>query len=73
MQVADFYKGSNLIIGTKRRIGGVRLEATDVEWQHGSGPTVSGPIIDLLMAMTGRRPALDDLQGDGVATLSSRP
>jgi hypothetical protein len=25
------------------------------------------------MAMTGRKPALDDLSGDGVATLRSRP
>jgi uncharacterized protein (TIGR03083 family) len=72
-KVADFFKGSNLIIGTKRRIGGVHLEATDVNWQYGTGPTVSGPMIDLLMAMTGRQHALDDLRGDGVATLSSRP
>ena len=27
--VADFYKGSNLLIGAKRRISGLRLKATD--------------------------------------------
>ena len=32
----------------------------------------SGPILDLLMAMTGRKPALESLSGDGVATLRSR-
>lgn len=29
--VADFYKGFNLVLGTKRRIAGLRLEATDTE------------------------------------------
>jgi uncharacterized protein (TIGR03083 family) len=71
-QVADFYKSSNLIIGAKRRIDGVRLVATDTEWSHGSGPEVSGPIVALLLAMTGRKAALGDLSGDGVATLQQR-
>jgi uncharacterized protein (TIGR03083 family) len=73
VRVADFYKGSNLVIGAKRRIAGVRLRATDTDWSHGEGPEVSGPIMSLLLAMTGRKAALDDLDGEGVATLSSRP
>jgi uncharacterized protein (TIGR03083 family) len=72
VQVADFFKGSNLIIGTKKRIAGLTLQATDADWRHGDGPTVEGPILDLLMAMTGRKPALDSLSGDGVAALRSR-
>jgi uncharacterized protein (TIGR03083 family) len=72
-QVADFYKASNLIIGAKRRIAGVRLVATDTEWSHGSGPEVSGPIVAVLLAMTGRKAALGDLSGDGVSTLQQRP
>jgi uncharacterized protein (TIGR03083 family) len=72
IRVADFYKGSNLILGTKRRIEGLSLEATDADWRHGTGPTVSGPMINLVMAMTGRKPALDELSGDGVATLAAR-
>ena len=71
-RVADFYKGSNLVIGAKKRIAGVKLQATDTEWSNGSGPEVSGPILSLMMAMTGRKAALDDLTGEGVATLSSR-
>ncbi len=71
VQVADFYKGSNLLIGSKRRVGGVALRATDADWSHGTGPEVSGPILSLVMAMTGRQAALDDLTGDGVATLRS--
>jgi uncharacterized protein (TIGR03083 family) len=72
VQAADFFKGSNLIIGTKRRIAGVSLQATDTEWEHGSGPLVSGPVTSLLVAMTGRKPALDDLAGDGVSVLRER-
>lgn len=71
-RVADFYKDSNLVIGAKRRIAGVRLTATDTEWSHGDGPEVCGPIVQLLMAMTGRKAALDQLSGDGVSTLRSR-
>src|SRR5262249_44062209 len=36
--VADFYKGSNLLIGAKNRIAGVTLKATDTDWSHGTGP-----------------------------------
>jgi uncharacterized protein (TIGR03083 family) len=73
VRVADFYKSSNLIIGAKRRIAGLKLRATDADWTHGMGPEVSGPIITLLMAMTGRKPVLGDLTGDGVASLGARP
>jgi uncharacterized protein (TIGR03083 family) len=71
--IAGFYAGSNALIGTKRRIDGVALQATDTRWRHGSGPEVSGPMIALVMAMTGRKPALDDLHGEGVEVLRARP
>jgi uncharacterized protein (TIGR03083 family) len=70
--VADFYKNSNLLIGAKKRIAGVTLRATDTDWQHGDGPLVSGPILALVMAMTGRKIALDDLSGDGLTVLRGR-
>lgn len=70
--LADFFKRSNLIIGSKRRIAGVTLRATDTEWCHGTGPEASGPILSLLMAMTGRRAALADLTGEGVGVLQGR-
>jgi uncharacterized protein (TIGR03083 family) len=72
VRVADFYKGSNLVIGAKRRIAGLQLRATDTDWSHGDGPEVSGPIVSLVMAMSGRRSHLDDLTGEGVATLRQR-
>jgi uncharacterized protein (TIGR03083 family) len=72
VQVADFYKSSNLLIGAKRRIDGLTLRATDAEWSHGTGPEVSGPVLSLVLAMTGRKTADDDLAGDGVSTLRTR-
>jgi uncharacterized protein (TIGR03083 family) len=70
--VADFYKGSNLLIGAKSRIAGVTLQASDADWKHGSGPVASGRMVALVVAMTGRKVALDDLTGDGVALLRER-
>ena len=72
VRVADFFKGSNLLIGSKRRIAGLTLSATDTEWSHGTGPEVAAPILSLVMAMTGRKAADDDLTGEGVVTLRSR-
>jgi uncharacterized protein (TIGR03083 family) len=72
VRVADFYKSSNLIVGAKKRIAGLTLNATDAEWSAGDGPEVSGPILALVLAMTGRQAALADLTGNGVTTLSSR-
>jgi uncharacterized protein (TIGR03083 family) len=71
-RAAKFYQGSNLLIGAKKRIEGLKLQATDADWSTGSGPEVSGPAISLLLAMTGRKAALDDLSGDGLATLRER-
>jgi len=70
--VADGWKNSNLLIGAKRRISGVRLRATDAVWSHGEGPEVAGPLPSLILAMTGRKAAHVDLSGDGVATLADR-
>jgi uncharacterized protein (TIGR03083 family) len=71
-RVADFYKNSNLIVGAKNRISGLTLRATDTDWTTGSGPEVSGSILALVLAMTGRTAALDDLTGEGLATLKAR-
>jgi uncharacterized protein (TIGR03083 family) len=72
VRLADFYKNSNAIIGSKRRVEWVTLRATDTDWSTGVGAEVSGPMLALVMAMTGRRPALLRLTGDGVVTLDSR-
>lgn len=59
-------------LGAGRRIKGLRLVATDVAWEHGGGPEVSGTGEALLMAITGRPEALGELTGAGRATLAGR-
>jgi hypothetical protein len=71
-RVADFFKGSNMLIGAKRRIDGLTLRATDTGWSTGNGPEVTGPHLSLILAMTGRSAALADLSGEGLSTLKSR-
>jgi uncharacterized protein (TIGR03083 family) len=68
----DMYQRARFPVGGKKRIEGLRLVATDVDWTCGSGPAVSGPGRSLMMTMTGRAAALDDLGGDGLPTLRSR-
>jgi uncharacterized protein (TIGR03083 family) len=72
VRVADYFKDTNRFIGTKRRIAGLRLLASDTDWSHGSGPEVSGPIMTLVLAMTGRKAVLHELAGDGVVQLRGR-
>jgi hypothetical protein len=60
-----------LIVGAKTRIAGLSLKATDTDWSHGDGPEVAGPILSLVLSMTGRGVALTDLAGE-VAILRSR-
>ncbi len=49
----------------------VRLTATDADVSIGDGPEVSGTALSLLLAVSGRRVALDDLHGPGVAALAA--
>ena len=51
----------------------IRFRATDVDWASGDGPEVSGPMVSLVLAMTGRKGAHADLAGEGLATLAQRP
>lgn len=59
-------------MGNKKRIAGLKLVATDMDWTYGDGPEVRGSAEALLLAMTGRKSVLDELSGDGVQTLRNR-
>ncbi|TNC31312.1 hypothetical protein [Mumia zhuanghuii] len=56
----------------KRRLQGLKLQATDQEWSWGAGPELVDPSESLAMALTGRSVALADLTGPGVADLRDR-
>lgn len=54
------------------RLDGLRLRATDLDWQSGDGRELTGPAEALGMAVTGRLVALQDLRGPGVEILRRR-
>jgi uncharacterized protein (TIGR03083 family) len=65
----DFARFAPTIRGAWRSRG-VRLVATDLDWARGKGPDARGSGEALLMAMAGRRAALDDIEGPGKARLA---
>jgi len=70
--VADYYQGSDMPVLTKSRARGLQLTAIDGPFTAGAGPRVSGTTLALIMAMAGRAPYCDELDGDGVAALRDR-
>jgi uncharacterized protein (TIGR03083 family) len=50
----------------------LRATATDAEWSAGDGIDIAGPIEALVLTLAGRFSALDQLHGDGLATLRLR-
>ena len=69
----DFLTGGRAVGFTpKARPAGLRFETTDVDWAWGHGPVIRGTGEAVILALTGRRVALADLDGAGVAVLRSR-
>jgi uncharacterized protein (TIGR03083 family) len=56
---------------SRKKVQGLRLVATDVDWATGDGPEISGPGEALLLAIAGRPAAFDDLTGPGLDRLVS--
>jgi uncharacterized protein (TIGR03083 family) len=73
LELCTSVNGNALVLGNWRRPGrGLRLRALDLDWSKGRGSEVVGSAEALLMAISGRRIALNDLSGPGVATLAAR-
>ena len=70
--LAELYKKTGGPLRGKKRVVGLKLRATDVDWSTGDGPEVSGPCMSLILAMVGRTGALADCEGPGVETLRAR-
>jgi uncharacterized protein (TIGR03083 family) len=70
----DMYKGANFPVGAKKRIAGLGLSATDLDWTYGDAdaPEARGPAMSLVMVMAGRPAGLAGLEGPGVAELQRR-
>ena len=69
--VLDFARTAPTIRAAKR-IRGLTLVATDLDWTTGAGPVVEGPAESLLMALAGRGGVAAELSGPGLPTLAGR-
>jgi hypothetical protein len=49
-----------------------RLTATDTPWSVGEGLEIRGPILAILMVLTGRLVCLPQLTGEGAVALRER-
>ncbi|OUE25634.1 maleylpyruvate isomerase family mycothiol-dependent enzyme [Clavibacter michiganensis] len=70
--VLRYYAGTDQIVVAKKRVAGLRLEATDTGTALGEGQVVRGPSLALIMAMTGRLACCDELTGPGAPALRAR-
>lgn len=57
--------------GAKELTARLRLTATDAGLSIGDGPEASGTALSLLLAVSGRRAAMNDLSGPGVPALAA--
>ena len=53
----------------RRRLRGLRFEATDVDWTRGEGTVVRGAIAPLLLLLTGRQARVNELTGPGASAI----
>ena len=60
--LAELYKKTGPPLRGKKRIAGLTLRATDVDWSTGDGPEVVGPAMSLILGMVGRAAAARGLQ-----------
>ncbi|TFD39939.1 maleylpyruvate isomerase family mycothiol-dependent enzyme [Cryobacterium sp. TMT1-19] len=58
--------------GGKERAAGLRLQASDSRFEHGSGSEVKGTSLALLMAISGRPVDKEDFSGEGAATFARK-
>ena len=72
VEVARYFASKDFAVNSKTLVKGVRLSAVDADFESGSGPEVTGRLLDLVMAMAGRPEVLTDLTGSGVSELRRR-
>jgi len=70
----DSTRYNNVLLPSKKRLKGLHLKATDLDWETGDadGAEITGPAEALMMAIGGRPAALADLSGPGVDPLRER-
>ena len=70
--MARYFASKDFAVNSKTLVKGLKLSAVDADFESGSGPEVTGRVLDLVLAMAGRPEALTDLTGSGVAEIRRR-
>ncbi len=71
-EVARFFAARDFTVAGRTATAGLHLRATDGPFDTGTGPSVRGSTLALVMAMAGRAAYCAELDGPGVATLRER-
>lgn len=66
---ADRARTLAFLSGTRKLVKSSRMVATDVDWVRGGGPTITGPMQELLMVCMGRARVATEISGDGLELL----
>lgn len=68
---ADRLRQLPFLMGARCIVKGTRMVATDIDWVRGAGPTLSGPMQELLMVCAGRARVARGLAGEGRELLAA--
>ncbi len=68
---ADRCRRLAFLMGSRRIVRSVRMEAEDADWARGRGPVLRGPMQELLMVCSGRAAAPGSLSGEGADVLDT--
>jgi uncharacterized protein (TIGR03083 family) len=69
---ADRSRTLAFLSGSRAVVKGTRMVATDIDWSRGRGPTLTGPVQELLMVCMGRGRVAEGLSGEGTELLPAQ-
>lgn len=69
--VAEFFSSKDFAVNSRSMIKSISIVADDQDFTAGCGPAVHGELLDLVMAMAGRKQSLQSLSGPGVSKLTA--
>ncbi len=72
LEVARFFASKDFAVNSRTLVRDLSLAADDAGFAAGSGPAVTGPLLELTLAMAGRSESIARLRGPGVEELGRR-
>ncbi|TSI15930.1 maleylpyruvate isomerase family mycothiol-dependent enzyme [Brevibacterium aurantiacum] len=72
LEVARYFAQKDFAVNSRTLVTGLSLEAEDADFESGSGPLVTGNLLELVMTMAGRPTFAVSLRGEGAEELRHR-